>query len=564
MARRIVVQFIGDARSLNRATDSAGDATTRLSDRMRAVAKVAGFALAAGAVMAAKGLYSATKAAIADSAAQAKLAQGLKNAAGANDAQVAATERWISAQGRALGVTDDELRPALSRLVTATKDVEEAQRLAALSMDVSAGSGKSLESVSTAMMKAANGNVSALSRLGINTKNAAGETISFEEATRRMAETFGGQAATKANTLEGKMARLRLIFDETKETIGMKLIPVLTDLADWFLTDGLPAISRTATLLKATLGPAFTAVAAIASRASALMRGDVTKNVGVIGDIFRSVADIARSLWARFGTQIVAITTAAFETLRAVVKGALLIIRGIVRVVSGLLKGDWARVWAGIKDILRGAVGIIIAVIKNSLALLKNVWRAAWGIIRDVVKGIWSGIKSAVSAGVDRVVDAVGNLKDRFVNTLKTLPERATSIGRDIIGGILAGLRARAGEVMDYLRSLAADALKAVKDKLGIASPSKAFAEVGGQSAEGYVKGWESWRKDLVNRPRDLVGASRDAVAATAASVTRATSRPAASAAPGQTVPATQVIKLILDGRTLSQALARYGRLVGA
>ena len=75
MARRIVVQFIGDARSLNRATDSAGDATTRLSDRMRAVAKVAGFALAAGAVMAAKGLYSATKAAIADSAAQAKLAQ---------------------------------------------------------------------------------------------------------------------------------------------------------------------------------------------------------------------------------------------------------------------------------------------------------------------------------------------------------------------------------------------------------------------------------------------------------------------------------------------------------
>ena len=179
MARRIVVQFIGDARSLNRATDSAGDATTRLSDRMRAVAKVAGFALAAGAVMAAKGLYSATKAAIADSAAQAKLAQGLKNAAGANDAQVAATERWISAQGRALGVTDDELRPALSRLVTATKDVEEAQRLAALSMDVSAGSGKSLESVSTAMMKAANGNVSALSRLGINTKNAAGETISF-------------------------------------------------------------------------------------------------------------------------------------------------------------------------------------------------------------------------------------------------------------------------------------------------------------------------------------------------------------------------------------------------
>ncbi len=148
MARRITVQFIGDASSLNRATDSAGRSTTTLGDKMKRVGRIAGVALAAGAVIAAKGLLEATKAAAADQAAQDRLAQTLRNATRASAAQIAGVESWISAQGRALGVTDDELRPAMEKLVIATGDVAKAQRLASLAMDVSAGTGKSLESVS--------------------------------------------------------------------------------------------------------------------------------------------------------------------------------------------------------------------------------------------------------------------------------------------------------------------------------------------------------------------------------------------------------------------------------
>ena len=66
--------------------------------------------------------------AIADEAAQTKLATSLKNVAGATDTTVAATEAYILKTSLAKGVTDDELRPSLDRLVRSTKDVEEAQK----------------------------------------------------------------------------------------------------------------------------------------------------------------------------------------------------------------------------------------------------------------------------------------------------------------------------------------------------------------------------------------------------------------------------------------------------
>jgi hypothetical protein len=93
------------------------------------------------------------------------LALALKKTTGATDGQVASVEEWISAQGRALGFADDQLRPALGQLVRATGDVAKAQSLAATAMDVATATGKPLESVSTALAKAAAGQTTALAKL---------------------------------------------------------------------------------------------------------------------------------------------------------------------------------------------------------------------------------------------------------------------------------------------------------------------------------------------------------------------------------------------------------------
>lgn len=229
----------------------------RLTTSAGKFAKVGAVAVAAGAGAAGIALFNMTKGAIADEAAQAKLALTLRNSAGATNEQVKGAEAYISKMGQMLGVADDELRPALGRLAVATGDVQQAQSLSMIAMNVSAGTGRSLKSVTEALAKAQNGNVSGLSRLGVATKDAAGKTLSLDKITANLASTYAGQAATAANTTEGKWRRLNVTWDETKEAIGARLIPVATKLGDWFLTKGIPAVSKFAGWMDDKVVPAL-------------------------------------------------------------------------------------------------------------------------------------------------------------------------------------------------------------------------------------------------------------------------------------------------------------------
>jgi hypothetical protein len=67
-----------------------------------------------------------------DEKAQRILALTLENTTKATAAQIAEVEKYITKTSLAVGVTDDQLRPAFSRLVRSTKDVEEAQKLLSL------------------------------------------------------------------------------------------------------------------------------------------------------------------------------------------------------------------------------------------------------------------------------------------------------------------------------------------------------------------------------------------------------------------------------------------------
>lgn len=215
---------------------------SKFTGMMKTAGKAAAYGLGAGLAIGATALVGMTKNTIEDEAAQRKLALAMRNSVDASDKQVASVEKWIAKQGVALGVTDDELRPAFQRLVESTGNVGEAQRQMGIAMDVSAGTGKSLKTVTEALMKANNGTTASLSKLGLKTKDADGNVLTLDQSLKAMSETFGGQASAKAGTLGGKMDRLKIIMDETKEAIGAKLIPVATKFADWILQKAVPAI----------------------------------------------------------------------------------------------------------------------------------------------------------------------------------------------------------------------------------------------------------------------------------------------------------------------------------
>jgi hypothetical protein len=182
-------------------------------------------AAALGAVGAA--LFDATKGAIEDAAAQDLLANNLRKTTKATDVQIAATEDWITAQGKLLGYSDTQLRPALSRLSKATGDVEKAQKLTSQAMDIATATSKPLETVVAALEKAYGGNLTALGKLAPEYRDLIKEGGSFEQVMDKLAKTTGGAAAEAANTAAGKMQRLALAVDETKESIGASLLPIV-------------------------------------------------------------------------------------------------------------------------------------------------------------------------------------------------------------------------------------------------------------------------------------------------------------------------------------------------
>lgn len=129
------------------------------------------------------------------------------------------------------GVSEDLLRPALQRLLTTTNSVAKSQDLLQLALNVSAGTGKDLQSVVNALSRAYLGNNSGLSRLGTNLTKAELKVASFDQITNKLARTYANQASQAAQTFSGKLSILGVAADEAKEKFGQGLIATLEELA---------------------------------------------------------------------------------------------------------------------------------------------------------------------------------------------------------------------------------------------------------------------------------------------------------------------------------------------
>jgi hypothetical protein len=224
----------------------AETAVDKLNKNAKNLARTFGVTFGASAVLA----YAkkSVKAAAADQAAQASLAQTLKNLGYQNAATAVSVNDFISSLERQTGILDDELRPAMDRLLRATGSVTESQKLMSLALDVSAGTGKSLSQVSQSLQKAYLGQTQALGRLGVGLSKAELSSSNFEEITARLGVLFAGQAKRQAESFEGSINKLSVAANNASETIGTGLIDALKLLGEDTSVDDLATnMQKTAT-----------------------------------------------------------------------------------------------------------------------------------------------------------------------------------------------------------------------------------------------------------------------------------------------------------------------------
>jgi len=257
--RTLKLSILADVDDLKKKLGDGNKEVETFGDKLGDFGKKAGaaFAVAAAAAAAYAGklLIDGVKSAIEDEAAQAKLAGTLKRVAGASDDVVKSVEQYITKTSLATGVADDKLRPALDRLVRSTGDAGKAQDALNLAINISASTGKSLETVTAAIGKALDGNATSLGKVAGGFEASELKGKSFSDLLPILTERFGGAAQEQAETFAGKMARLSVAFDEAKETAGSFILDGITPIITAFVDKGIPAIQQFADEIGPKLKP---------------------------------------------------------------------------------------------------------------------------------------------------------------------------------------------------------------------------------------------------------------------------------------------------------------------
>jgi hypothetical protein len=165
---------------------------------------------------------ASVKAFLADDKAAATLTKTLGNLnLGFEDQRV---RSYISNLEATSGVLDSQLRPAMQSLLTTTGSVSKSQELLGLALDVSAGSGENLVSVSQDIAQAYVGNTKGLKKYNLGLTQTELKTASFADLQERLTATFGGQNAASLDTYAGKISLLKVAYDNLQETVGKGLV----------------------------------------------------------------------------------------------------------------------------------------------------------------------------------------------------------------------------------------------------------------------------------------------------------------------------------------------------
>jgi len=433
-SRTLKLSILGDVDQLKKSLNTGTKDVQTFGSKLGDFSKKAGLAFAAAG--AAAGAYAikigvdGVKAAIADEAAQSRLATSLRNVVGATNNQIAAIEQQILKTSLLTGKTDDELRPSLDRLIRSTKSVEEAQKLQALALDISAGSGKSLEAVSNALAKAHDGNFAALNKLGVSIDANIIKSKDFDGATAALAATFKNQASVQAETFQGKMDRLKVAFDEGKETVGSFILDAITPMVTLFINKVVPAIQSVAGEIGPKLTPLFQT---LGNFINAVLLPAFTAFYNFIKDYIVPILNVTlvpiiKAVFDAFSTIAIALKdnetnlkplADAFRTLATFLRDT------IAPILGGFISGAIT----GIADVIAGLINVASAVTNattKGFTAVKNFFVD----VKDFIAAGASTIFSPLYNGMKAVLNAIIGIWNRLDFSIDiSIPDWVPGVG---------------------------------------------------------------------------------------------------------------------------------------
>ena len=151
------------------------------------------------------------------------------------------------------------------------------------------------------------------------------------------------------------------------------------------------------------------------------------------------------------------------------------------------LRQFWERVKSGFGEMISNVWGAITGWVSN---VLNKIGELASGAIARVVDW-WNGMTARVRDGVAAVVGFIGEIPGKVTGFFANAGQWLYNAGKDVVTGLINGLTDMLGEMYDRVKGMAENIGNVARDALGIASPSKAFREIGMFVTEGLALGIE-------------------------------------------------------------------------
>ncbi|AHI66587.1 phage tail tape measure protein [Burkholderia thailandensis] len=331
-------------------------------------------------------------------------------------------------------------------------------------------------------------------------------------------------AIAKQQTSGKEIAALAKVKD-LKEEIGERVTPIYNaaldktrELADRLLKtiQAHPEATKVIVIVAAALGTllavmgTFTIVLAGVLGPMAIVRYSLSTlglRGGLVGKIFRGLGSLMR------GTFVGALKMVgrAFTVLgRLAMANPLLAIVALLAMLALYVWQNWdtlgpkfEALWQGIKDGVK-AVGDWIG----------EKWDATLTWVNEKISGIGDSIQTALDDAGRAILDwsPLDLFDSVFAGVLSwfgiELPGRFSELGANLVQGLANGITNSLGAVKDAITGVGDSTIGWFKEKLGIHSPSRVFAELGGFVGEGAAVGMEGAQRRVARAALGLATAA--------------------------------------------------------
>ena len=331
----------------------------------------------------------------------------------------------------------------------------------------------------------------------------------------------GPTIATGIVAIASSIAAAAAIIAAASPAIQAALIGIFTA-----IENSAPAFGNALVALIKALGPAVneliilagTAIRQLISQVYQIVKQKVPELVQIGTIILTGFLETIRNVWPEVIKTVIDLLyqlvlaiiesipkfSVAFQTLFKewieMIKTSIpLIVDAILTLLQALLDGITAK----IPDLTTSGANLIAALIQgiaNSSLIIIN---AAWDAVITFINGFADAIDQKgpeLQAAVNKLISAIIRfIKNGLTGMANTFAPHASSIGRNIINGVISGVSSVAHNLYNKLSNVASSALNSFKSTLGIHSPSRVFATAAGFIVAGIVQGIDKNQSDAVD-----------------------------------------------------------------